>query len=112
MKVPPAHLEYDITLKPKQPSFRNVLIHYQSELSKLLYFLRNEGVITDVDPRGNYDCVMNFVITDKKSGHIRINNDNTSRNPGMKRTKYHVQTPGVIHHELKEATVFSKVDMG
>ena len=112
MKVPPIHLEYDPDFQPRQPAFRNVPVHYQEEVSKLLAFLRKEGVITDVDPRGNYDCVMNIVVTDKKNGQIRMNIDNTPRNPGMKRTKFHVQTPQEIRHELKEAKVFSEVDMG
>lgn len=54
---------------------------------------------------------MNVVITDKKNGHIGMNIDNTPRNPDMNRTKYHVQIPQEIHHELKEATLFSEVDM-
>ena len=81
-------------------------------MSKLLDFLRKEGVITDVNPWGNYDCVMSIVITDKKTGHIRMNIDNTPRNPGMKRANHHVQTPQGIRQELKEATLFSEVDMG
>ena len=55
---------------------------------------------------------MNVVITDKKEGAIRMNIDNTPRNPGMKRTKFHVQTPQEIRHDLKEAKVFSEMDMG
>ena len=41
-----------------------------------------------------------------------MNIDNTPMNPGMKRTKYHVPTPQEIRHDLKEATVFSEMDMG
>jgi len=41
-----------------------------------------------------------------------MNTDNTPQNPGMQRTKFHVQTPQEIRHELKEATVFSEMDMG
>ena len=87
-------------------------IHYQKAVSDLLAFLQSEGVITDVDPRKTYDDVTNIVITDKKSGDIRMNIDNTPMNPGMKRTKYHVPTPQEIRHDLKEATVFSEMDMG
>ena len=81
-------------------------------VSKLLEFLREQGVITDVDPRETYECIMNVVITDKKQGAIRMNIDNTPRNHGMKRTKIHVQTPQEIRHDLKEAKVFSEMDMG
>ena len=56
-------------------------------------FILKEKVITDVDPRDPYECIMNEVITNKKQGSIRMNIHNTPRNPGMKRTKYHVQTP-------------------
>ena len=108
----PIHLEYDENFIPEQPRFRNVPIHYQPEVSKLLNFLREQGVITDVDPREAFECIMNVVITDKKGGDIRMNIDNTPRNPGMKRSKFHVQTPQEIRHELKEATVFSEMDMG
>lgn len=112
LKTKPIHLEYDGNYIPDQPRFRNVPIHYQPEVSKLLKFLREEEVITDVDPRDSYECIMNVVITDKKQGNIRMNIDNTPRNPGMKRTKYHVQTPQEIRHDLKEAKVFTEMDMG
>ena len=55
---------------------------------------------------------MSVVITDKKFGDIQMSIDNKPMNPGMKRTKYHVATPQEIGHDLKEATVFSKMDMG
>ena len=112
MKVEPIHLDYDPGYKPKQPTFRNVPVYYQDKLSDLLQFLRKQGVITDVDPRKSYDCVMNVVITDKTNGDIRMNVDNTPRNPGLKRTKFHVQTPQEIRHELKEAKIFTEMDMG
>ena len=96
MTTPPIHLEYDANFKPEQPCFQNVPIHYQPAVSKLLEFLREQGVITDVDPRETYECIMNVVITDKKQGAIRMNIDNTPRNPGMKRTKFHIQAP----HEI------------
>ena len=112
IKIEPIHLEYAKDFKPKQQPFRNIPFHYQEDVSKLLDFLREQGVITDVDPRDSYDCVMNVVITDKKNGQIRMNIDNTPQNPGMQRTKFHVQTPQEIRHELKEAKVFSEMDMG
>ena len=108
----PIRLEYEPDFKPEQPRFRNVPINYQPEVSKLLYFLRKQDVIEDVDPKDNYDCVMNVVVTDKKNGSIRMNIDNTPLNHGMKRTKFHVQTPQEIRHDLKEAKIFSEMDMG
>ena len=33
-------------------------------------------------------------------------------NQGLKRTRFHVQTPQEICHELKEAKIFSEMDMG
>ena len=51
-------------------------------------------------------------LRDKKSGDTRMNIDNRPMNPRMKRTKYHVLTPQEIRHDLKEATVFSEMDMG
>ena len=112
MKIPPIHLDYNNDFKPKQPSFRNIPFFYQEQVSNLLKFLREEKVITDVDPRESYDCVMNVVVTDKSNGQIRMNIDNTPRNPGLNRTKFHVQTPQEIRHELKEAKLFSEMDMG
>ena len=41
-----------------------------------------------------------------------MNIDCTPWNPGMKRTKFHVQTPQEIRHDLKEAQVFTELDMG
>ena len=112
MKIPPIHLDYDTNHQPKQPTFRNIPVYYQDKVSDLLRFLREQGVITDVDPRNSYDCVMNVVITDKSHGQIRMNIDNTPRNPGLKRTKFHVQTPQEIRHKLKEAKLFTEMDMG
>ena len=112
MKIQPIHLDYDADFKPRQPSFRNIPFFYQEQVSNLLSFLKEEGVISDVDPRQSFDCVMNVVITDKANGQIRMNIDNTPRNPGLRRTKFHVQTPQEIRHELKEATIFSEMDMG
>ena len=85
IETTPIHLDYATNFKPTQPRYRNVPIHYQKPVSDLLAFLRSEGVITDVDPRNSYDCVMNVVITDKKNGDIRMNIDNTPMNPGMKK---------------------------
>lgn len=111
IKTKPIHLEYDPNFTPIQPAFHNVPIHYQPQVSAHLQFLREQGAITDVDPKKAYECVMNTVITDKKDDNIRMNLDTTPWNPGMKRTKFHVQTPQEIRHELKEAGVFSEVDM-
>ena len=58
----PIHLEYDKEHIPEQPRFHNVPIHYQPEVSKLLKFLRQQNVITDVDPRDPYECIMNVVL--------------------------------------------------
>ena len=112
MKLPPVHFKFDKDFKRKKLSFRNVPIHYQSEVSKLLDFLRKKSVKTDVSLRRNYDCVRDVVLTDKKNSHIRMGVDNTPKNPGMKRTKYYFQTPQKIRHELKEAKAFSEVDLG
>ena len=38
--------------------------------------------------------------------------DNTPKNPSLKRTEFHVQTPQEIRHELKEATIFGEMVMG
>ena len=109
----PIHLEVEPGFKPTQPQFHNTPIHYKEELSKHLQFLREEGAMTDIDPSEShaYDCVMNTVITDKKGGQIRMNLDTTPWNPGMRRTKFHVQTPQEIRHELKEAKIFTEMDM-
>ena len=112
VKVPPVHFKFDKDFKLKQLYFRNVPIHYQFQVSKLLDCLRKKSVIKDVNPRGNYDCVRDVVLTDKKNGHIRMNIDNKPKNPVMKRANYHVQTPQKIRLELKEATRFSEVDLG
>ena len=47
-----------------------------------------DDVGEDVDPKKLYDCVMNTVITDNT-----MNIDSNPRNPGMKITQYHIQTP-------------------
>ena len=111
LNTAPSHLDYDPNFQPPQPPYRKVLIHYQSKMSNLLEFLQKENVITDIDRRNSDDCIMNVVITDNKNGEIRMNIDNTPRNPGIRRTKAHVQTPQEIRHELTEAKVFSEMDI-
>ena len=108
----PVHLEYEGGFVPLQPRFRNIPIHYQERTSALLKFLREQKVITDADPRKPYKCIMNVVITDKKDGNIRMNIDAVPMNKGLKRAKFHVQTPQEIRHELKPAQIFSEFDMG
>ena len=112
LKTKPIHLEYKKGFKPEQPPFRNIPIHYQEHLSALLRFLRQQKVITDADPRKTYDCIMNVVITDKKAGQIRMNIDAVPMNKGLTRSKFHVQTPQEIRHDMKAAQVFSEFDMG
>ena len=112
LQCEPVDLPFDKSFKPIQPPFRNIPIHYQKKVSSLLQFLRENDVITDVDPKEINDCVLNVVITDKAGGDIRMNIDNTPLNPGMQRTKYHIQTPQEIRHELKEAIIFTEMDMG
>ena len=112
LQCKPVSLPSDKTYRPTQPPFRNIPLHYQEKVSNLLDFLKENDVITDVDPKEINDCVLNVVITDKANGDIRMNIDNTPINPGMQRTKYHIQTPQEIRHELKEAKVFSEMDMG
>ena len=75
--------EYEQKFKPVQPRFRNIPIHYQERVSALLNFLREQKVITDVDPRKSYECIMNVVITDKKEGQIRMNIDAVPMNKGL-----------------------------
>jgi hypothetical protein len=88
-------------------------LHYRDRVSAHLDKLKEEGIITDVDPRKSYDCVMNTVITDKSTpGEIRMNIDSTPQNPGMKRTKYHVKTPQEVRHDLDGAVIYSEMDMG
>ena len=109
LKTKPIHLDYEENFSPRQPRYYNIPFHYQKPLSKLLQFLREQGVITDVDPRNSYKCIMNVVITDKKDGNIRMNVDASPMNPGLKRSKIHVETPHEIRHELKSAQVFSEL---
>ena len=112
LRCQPVSLPSDEKFKPTQPPFHNIPIHYQEKVSNLLKFLRANDVIEDVDPSEINNCILNVVITEKTSGDIRMNIDNTPINPGMLRTKYHIQTPQEIRHDLKEATIFSEMDMG
>ena len=112
LKSAPIHLDYEQNFKPVQPRFRNIPIHYQERVSALLNFLREQKVITDVDPQKSYECIMNVVITDKKEGQIRMNIDAVPMKKGLMRSKFHVQTPQEIRHELKSSQVFSEFDMG
>ena len=113
MKTSPVVLDFDPKFKPTQPPYRPIPIHYRDKISSHLQKLRDEGIITNVDPRKSYPCVMNTVITEKATpGEVRMNIDSTPQNPGMRRTKFHVKTPHEIRHDLEGATVFSECDMG
>ena len=111
IKTDPILLDYDKKFKPIQPPYHPTPIHYRDKLSKHLEHLREEGVITDVDPRQTYDCVLNVVISEKATpGEIRMSSDNVPMNKGMKRTKFHVKLPQNIRHELEGAKIFSEMD--
>ena len=113
IKTSPVVLDFDPKHKPTQPPYRPIPLHYRDRVSAHLDKLKEEGIITDVDPRKSYDCVMNTVITDKSTpGEIRMNIDSTPQNPGMKRTKYHVKTPQEVRHDLDGAVIYSEMDMG
>ena len=57
MKIPPIHLDYDKDFQPKQPAYRIIPFFYQSRVSNLLNFLREQNVISDVDLRNSYMTV-------------------------------------------------------
>ena len=108
IKTKPIEFNFEDGFSPIQPPRRGVPYHYQSQLSKHLSMMRQEGAIEDVNPREAVDCVMNVVITDKKeAGQIRMNVDATPINKGIKMTKYHVQTAAEVRHALDGAKVFS-----
>ena len=65
IKTDPLQLDYDKKFRPTQPPYHPTPIHFREKLSKHLEYLHEEGVITDVDPRQTYDCVLNVVITEK-----------------------------------------------
>ena len=112
IKTDPIKYNFDPKIKPTQPPYHPVPLHYRDKLSKHLQYLREEGVITDVDPRQPYDCVLNVVITDKATpGEIRMNVDSVPMNGGMQRTKFHVRQPQEVRHSLQGARVFSEMDM-
>ena len=110
MKNVPVHLDFNPTHKPNQPRFHNIPIHYQKYVSKHLKFLRSQNIISDVDPKKSFDCVMNAVIT-RQERWIH-SNEHRQRNPGMQRTQYHIQMPQEIRHELKKANFFKDMYMG
>ena len=113
IKTNPVHLDYRDDFTPTQPNYRPIPLHYKSKVTKHLQFLREQGVIEDVDPTITHKCVLNVVVTEKKAkDEIRMNIDNTPLNKGITRTKYHIQTPQEIRHDLKEAKIFSEMDMG
>lgn len=113
LKIKPIELDFDPKFRPTQPPYRPIPYHYREKISEHLQKLRDEGVITDVDPKKSYDCVMNVVVTEKaKPGELRMNIDSTPQNPGMRRTKYHVRTAQEARHNLEGATIFSEMDMG
>ena len=112
IKTDPIKYNFDPKFKPTQPPYHPVPLHYKDKLSQHLAYLREEGVITDVDPRQPYDCVLNVVITDKATpGEIRMNVDSVPMNGGMQRTKFHVKQPQEVRHSLQGARVFSEMDM-
>ena len=113
IKTSPVMLDFDPKFTPTQPPYRPIPIHYRDKVSAHLQRLRDDRIITDIDPRETYDSVMNTVITEKVTpGEIRLNIDSMPQNPGMRRTKYHVKTPQEVRHDLDGVTVFSEMDMG
>ena len=83
IKTDPLKLDYDSKIKPIQLPYHPIPTHYRDKLSRHPEHLREEGVITNVDPRQTYDCVLNVIITEKATpGDIRMNIDNTPMNKG------------------------------
>ena len=88
LKIKPIKLDYNPKFKPTQPLYRPIPYHYREKISKHHQKLRDERVMTDVDPKKSYDCVISAVVTEKsKSGELRMNIDSTPQNLGMRRTK-------------------------
>ena len=113
MKTQSIVLQYEPGFRPIQPPRHPVPYHYQDRVATHLRKLKAEDIIEDVDPAEPVDCVLNIVVSEKKTeGAIRMNIDARPLNVGAKHTKYHVTTPQEVHHQLQGATVFSEMDMG
>ena len=67
IKTNPVKFEIDPKFKPTQLPHHLMSLNYRFKVSKHLQCLREEGFITDVDPRQAHDCVLNVVITDKST---------------------------------------------
>ena len=112
MKITPVTLQYEKEFKPIQPPQYPIPYHYRERTEEHIKKLKREGVIEDVDPSEPIDCVLNTTISEKKTaGAIRMNIDARPMNVGAKHTKYHVETPQEIRHELKGSKVFTELDM-
>ena len=106
-------LQYESGFKPTQPPRLPVPYHYQERVAAHLRKLKSEDIIEDVDPSERIDCVLNIVVSEKKTeGEIRMNIDARPLNVGAKHTKYHITTPQEVRHVLNGATVFTEMDMG
>ena len=113
MKTQSIVLQYEPGFRPIQPPRHPVPYHYQDRVATHLRKLKAEDIIEDVDPAEPVDCVLNIVVSEKKTeGAIRMNIDARPLNVGAKHTKYHVTTPQEVRHQLQGATVFSEMDMG
>ena len=82
-------LQYESGFKPTQPPRLPVPYHYQERVAAHLRKLKSEDIIEDVDPSERIDCVLNIVVSEKKTeGEIRMNIDARPLNVGAKHTKY------------------------
>ena len=103
------HLNTDPSVQPTVMPNRRVPVAVRPKLKKELTRLINLGVITPVDEPTPW--VSQMVVTEKKSGELRICMDPRELNKALLREHYTLPTLDDSLHELSNSTVFSKADL-
>ena len=101
----------DPSVEPCAAPYRSIPLAFREPLSAHLQFLRDQDKIEDVPIESDPGWVSNVVITEKKSGSLRMNVDMREANKALHHTPRHVETIQEIRHKLKGAKYFAELDM-
>ena len=103
------HVELDPSVPPVIQTPRKVPYAKHTQLKETLDKLERDGIIASVDEPT--DWVHNLVITEKRSGSLRICLDPRPLNLAIKRERYEIPTPADVQSQLGDKQIFTVIDM-
>ena len=103
------HVELDPSVPPVIQTPRKVPYAKHTQLKETLDKLERDGIIASVDEPT--DWVHNLVITEKRSGSLRICLDPRPLNKAIKRERYEIPIQADVQSQLGDKQIFTVIDM-